>query len=384
MKDSSRSRELIEKYLAGTCTEQEKLLLERFYEEEAAKRPLPVEKIDFEEKRTDILNRIHRDTRSSPHRRLRILGWTVAATVLLALVTSVAFYQSHSGGTVVAEKSDKFAAKILGTKVKEPILTLGNGTYLPLDKVADGVVSRQGGYPVVKMGRDQVSYQKMQRTLGSESVLVSNTLTIPRGRNYQLTLSDGSKVWLNSESSITYPANFPAYEREVVLNGEAYFEVAKDRSRPFSVKSGTQTVRVLGTHFNVKAYAGDKTMVTTLLQGSVKVIKDASEVFLKPGQAAISSNNEAEGTIKVANVDPTLAVGWKEGYFIFNNEHLDDIMKKLARWYDVEIIITDNVGQKTFWGTYSKSKSLNELLNSLEQTGDVHFEVSGRRIMVRE
>jgi ferric-dicitrate binding protein FerR (iron transport regulator) len=194
-------------------------------------------------------------------------------------------------------------------------------------------------------------------------------MSTPRGGQYQLSLPDGSKVWLNSESSITYPVVFAAQERKVKITGEAYFEVAKDKTKPFRVETNDMQVEVLGTHFNVKAYADEGPTKTSLLEGSVKIDKQ----ILKPGQAFTN------GRIVPTDVDQDVA--WKNGIFNFNNQNLSQVMKELARWYDLEIAYPDGIPQKEYGGEIGRNLKLNQVLKGLGNSG-VHFELNGRRVTV--
>jgi len=201
------------------------------------------------------------------------------------------------------------------------------------------------------------------------------------GGEYQVVLADGTKVWLNALSSIRFPTSFKGSERKVEITGEAYFEVAKNARMPFRVIGGSQTVEVLGTHFNINAYPDESAVATTLLEGSVKVaMHDGQAKVLKPGEQALifKENN----SFRVKEVDAEDAVAWKNGYFQFNDDDLKTIMNQLSRWYNVEIVYQQaNLDQK-FGGTISRSKNLSQVLRILELTGNVRFRVEGRRITV--
>lgn len=215
----------------------------------------------------------------------------------------------------------------------------------------------------------------------------TNTLSTPRGGQYQLILPDGSKVWLNAASKLSFPSSFAGQaQRRVQLTGEAYFEISKNKEQPFLVQTSHQEVEVLGTHFNVSNYKTTQGALTTLLEGSVKVTKlaaksgeQAKNVMLKPGQQAKFSANAFE----VKTVDPEIAIAWKDGLFSFRNEPLEDIMQKIARWYDADVIYQDTAtGKKRFGGTISKFGQVSEVLGMLALTGEVHFKIEGRTITV--
>jgi ferric-dicitrate binding protein FerR (iron transport regulator) len=251
---------------------------------------------------------------------------------------------------------------------QKAVLTLSDGSTIVLDNAGNGQIAQQGQTQVIKLGNGEIQYKSGNQKTGAREV-VFNTMSTPRGGQYQLVLPDGSKVWLNSESSITYPVMFSHQERKVKITGEAYFEVAKDKTKPFRVETGDMKVEVLGTHFNVKAYADEGPTKTSLLEGSVKVDMQV----LKPGQAFIN------GRIVPTNVEQDVA--WKNGIFNFNNENLTQVMKQLARWYDLDIVYPDGVPQKEYGGEIGRNLKLNQVLKGLENSG-VHFELNGKRVTV--
>ncbi|MDO8994551.1 MAG: DUF4974 domain-containing protein, partial [Daejeonella sp.] len=208
-----------------------------------------------------------------------------------------------------------------------------------------------------------------------------NTLSTPMGGQYQLSLPDGSRVWLNSGSSIRFPTAFIGKERIIELKGEAFFDIRENKKMPFIVRTNnSMDIRVLGTQFNVMAYDDEKNINTTLLEGSVQILKESGTAFLEPGQAAIL--NKGTGKIKVAAADIEEAVAWKNGFFIFSNENIESIMRKVSRWYNVEVDYQGNLSNKDFVGTISRDKNISEILKMLELTGAVHFRIEGRRITV--
>jgi transmembrane sensor len=206
------------------------------------------------------------------------------------------------------------------------------------------------------------------------------TLSTPRGGTYQITLSDGTKVWLNAASSLTYtPALNENGIRRVKLAGEGYFEVAKDKAHPFRVTTSRQTIEVLGTHFNVNSYSDDRTNRTSLLEGSVAVSFSGQRYRLKPGQQAIVGLN----AIQVNNFDVEEAIAWKNGMFMFSGQELESIMNQVSRWYDVTVEYNDDsIKKQTFDGSVSRFQNISQLLEVLESTGSVHFKLAGRRLTV--
>ncbi|MEO6820345.1 MAG: FecR domain-containing protein, partial [Ginsengibacter sp.] len=207
-----------------------------------------------------------------------------------------------------------------------------------------------------------------------------NTISTPRGGQYQLTLADGSQVWLNAESSITFPTSFTGNQREVKITGEAYFEIAHDANIPFHVNVNGMDVKVLGTHFNVNAYKDEAEIKTTLLEGSVQVTYNEQAKIISIGQQLILNNKSGKMIVeKNINVDEIMA--WKNGKFYFNEASIQSIMKQLCRWYNVDVEYNGEVN-KLFEGTISRQVSVEDIFKILSATGGVHFAIEGRKIIV--
>jgi transmembrane sensor len=256
-------------------------------------------------------------------------------------------------------------------------LTLADGKKISLAGAANGELVKESGLSISKTADGQVIYRI---EAGRSKANGTNTLTTAIGQTYILTLPDQTKVWLNAASSLTYnSAGTVNGIRRVKLTGEGYFEVAKDRKHPFIVESGTQTVEVLGTHFNIKAYPDETAYRTTLVEGSVR-IEDKDEVrILKPGNQASNTG----GNINVSPVDTEFAIAWKSNNFVFDRLDIKEIMKMIARWYNVEVIYEGEIPSGSFWGSVSRFEDISKVLIPLEATGDVHFKISGRKIYVR-
>jgi ferric-dicitrate binding protein FerR (iron transport regulator) len=211
-------------------------------------------------------------------------------------------------------------------------------------------------------------------------IAYKNTITTPKGGQYQVRLLDGSSVWLDAASSITFPSTFTGNKRQVQLTGEAYFEVAKNRAKPFLVNvEDKQQIEVLGTHFNVQAYPDDRDIKTTLLEGSVKLLYKNRQAILKPGQTAV---NDPDQSLLIKPADIYEVMAWKNNMFVFNNENIKSIMKRISRWYDVDVVFEGNLEKVNFFGNYSRLKSLENLLKDIELTEKVHFKIKGRRITI--
>ncbi|SHG30614.1 FecR family protein [Flavobacterium segetis] len=309
-----------------------------------------------------------------PSSILTQLNWrkiAVAASVFLmiGLGTLIFFQKSNLAPTVVASKeiNDKKPGKT------GAILTLSNGSVIVLDDVRNGLLANQQNTAIIKKN-DGIVY-----TADSNAQTVYNTMTTPRARQYNLQLSDGTKVWLNASSSITFPTSFSGKERKVSITGEVYFEVAKDKSRPFMVSVNDMQVNVLGTHFNVNAYEDEKSVNTTLFEGSVLISKKNVSVLLKPGQQA---EKQKSGTIVINNnVNLDQIIGWKNGTFFFENASLEMVLRQLSRWYDIDIVFEKGIKPRIFEGEIQRNLQLSQVLKILENSG-IHLKIEGKTLRV--
>jgi transmembrane sensor len=321
------------------------------------------------------------ETESSPapvkqHKKQVWIKFSVAATVLIALSFSLYFYK-HKEKSVKNQQLATSTALKPGTNTA--ILTLGNGTKVVLDEV-NGKVTAQEGIQITKTAGGQLIYKLQDAGSSKDGTTDFNTIETPKGGQYQIIMSDGSKVWLNAYSSLKYPISFHTKERVVELKGEAYFEIAKNKRAPFKVISNNQIVEVLGTHFNINGYADEPDVKTTLLEGAVKVssVKNNAHAMLIPGEQAILQGSRLE----VNRVDTEEAVAWKNGYFTFNNSSLESVMRQVSRWYNVEVVYQNNeVKRQILSGDVSRFENAAQVLAILELTGVVHFKVEGRRII---
>lgn len=264
------------------------------------------------------------------------------------------------------------------------VLTLADGRQLVLDSLSAGVVALQGGARVI-MNNGQLAYLPEGSVAGAMAV---NTMTTPRGRQFQLVLPDGTKVWLNAASSLQYPTVFNGNERRVKVTGEAYFEVAQLATKPFIVEINDRTeIEVLGTGFNVNAYEDEAHITTTLLEGAIKILAGNNRnqplsTVLKPGQQSVVPRTATISRIPVepANTDQVMA--WKNGFFNFEGKKLDEVMRHLSRWYDIEVIYEKGIPDIVFGGKMDRGLTLSNVLNILE-VSKVHFRMeAGRRLIV--
>ncbi|SDE66205.1 FecR family protein [Mucilaginibacter pineti] len=252
-------------------------------------------------------------------------------------------------------------------------LTLANGQLINLTGAKNGQLATQGNTVINKSADGKIVYGKA----GEDNSVLINTMTTPRGGTYQLTLSDGTNVWLNAASSITYPSAFKGDTREVEIRGEVYFEIAHNPSKPFRVKGAGQYVEVLGTHFNINTYDGS--VSTTLLQGSVRVVAGNNTKIIKPGEQANVTGSE----IKVSAVDVDETVAWKNGYFDFTDADIKTVMEQISRWYDVDVVFEGTLSKETFTGRIPRSFDLNKTVKVMQLSKSVKLTVQGRRLMVR-
>ena len=301
--------------------------------------------------------------------------YAVAASLLFFLTVGGYFLTHRDSGDQTIRQP---VAKV-EKGISKAILTLANGKKIDLNDAKSGELVKESGLKIYKDKQGRLTYVVQSGGSDATQPISYNTTETPRGGQWHLILADGTNVWLNAASSIRYPIRFTGSERNVELSGEAYFEVAKKKDMPFIVKTNSTTIRVLGTHFNVNAYEKADTK-TTLLEGAIQASNSSSTILLKPGQQAIATNNASE--IQIKDVNTYESVAWKNGYFIFHNDNIVNIMNQLIRWYDIDVTYHGDVAQKRFDGTFSNSKDLSELLHALEQTGTIHFKMEGRRVSV--
>ena len=300
-----------------------------------------------------------------------------AAAVVLLLSTGVWFYLSRSN----IEEPARIAATRKAMPEKDPgrntaILTLGDNSFVELDSAGNGVISTQGG-SVVQLANGELAYQAQ----ANPGAVTYNKISTPKGGEFTVTLSDGTKVWLNAASSIRFPTVFTGSKREVELTGEAYMEVAEDSKHPFEVKIRGVNVAVLGTQFNINGYEDEDELVTTLVSGRVRVSATGSnDQLLQPGQHAVLNNRN--GNLFVEKADVAEETAWKNGKTYFNGANIRQIMRQISRWYNVDVEYQGNVVNMDFTCTVSRKDKLSKLLSLLELTGAVEFTMEGNTIIV--
>jgi transmembrane sensor len=304
-----------------------------------------------------------------------IWPYMAAASVVLIIVSLVLFNNNKikNNEKPIAQGTTK---NYIAAGSDKAVLTLSDGRTVILDSSGTGLLANEGNITISKGAQGEIVYE------GTSMTTQYNVVSTPRGGQFKITLGDGTKVWLNAESSIKYPAGFATAERVVELRGEGYFEVAKNESKPFKVKILTSSgdggmVEVLGTHFNINGYGDEGVVKTTLLEGSVRVTKGEITKTLIPGQAALIN-----GGIKIITAQVNEETAWKDGKFLFRDETIHSIGEQIKRWYDVQVEYEGN-NKQLFNTEVSRSVPLSDLLEGLEGTAQVKFHLEGRKLIIR-
>ncbi|GGI23736.1 FecR family protein [Pedobacter mendelii] len=374
--------QLADKWLVGVITPEEQALLDNWYNTDDVQELNWLGTDDSEEQLRDrLFTQIKNGQFIQEQNYSR---WWIAAAAMITLTVGVYISIKSVNQT---SKNISYATDISpgGNKA---FLTLADGKKISLNDAKKGILAEQDGIKIKKASDGELIYVSIASNVKKASENTFNTIETPKGGQWQVSLPDGTKVWLNAASSLKYPASFAAASvRRVELKGEAYFEVAKDKKHPFIVKTATQDIRVLGTHFNINSYADEQFTKTTLLEGSVSIATSISKKdtsvnpqVLKPGQQALNDGT----TIRLSEVDTELSIAWKNNKFIFENDDIHYIMRMVERWYNVEVVYDGEIPKDKFGGAISRFGNVSEVLKSLQLTGKVHFEITGRRITVRK
>lgn len=382
---------LYEKYINGTCTTEEKKklmelladpsldaaqdrLIDQSFDDLSVRHTMPEDAAD------QIFEKImaaQRRARAQRKRRNQ-LSWAAVAASVLLVVVAVQYLSHRMNAPIAVAKKAAPAGKqdFPPPAANRATIVLSNGQTIFLDSAGDGTLVTEGHVRVIKSANGEIAYRAEP---GSSEANLYNTLRNPRGsRVLSLKLSDGSTVWLNAQSSLRFPAAFVGNERKVEITGEAYFEVAHNARVPFVVVGNGTEVRVLGTNFNVNAYAEEKEVRVTLLRGVVDVSHNGANHRLKPGQQA--RVGDAIQVVDNANLEQTMA--WKNGFFLFQGASLRDVMRELSRWYDVDVSYEGGTPERRFVGKVGRDYTLSEVLAVLGAS-DVHYRVEGKRLIVQ-
>lgn len=368
---SVKEKEIFDKWFADSKNKEEykRLLLLRSRFRTESK----INSMDDRESWNNLDKRLfHSVIPHFPYRK--IMAYTAA--IILPLFVIAGFYYM-----VDLKTTEELAVQFYPIKPgkSQAILTLASGEIVSLNERKAAVIIDNKGEILAQESENMLVYSHGRKIEKEEY----NKVSVPRGGEFQITLSDGTKVWLNSETELKYPVHFIGKERKIFLNGEAFFEVAHDKKKPFIVVSERQNVQVYGTSFNVKDYLDEEFVQTTLAEGSVKVYDRESKLstFIKPGEQAVLGNNR----LNVRKVDVGQYVSWKEGEFVFKQERLENIMKKISRWYDVEIFyLNQSVKDYHFTAWFKKDRGIDYVIKQLRATNRLDVRIKNRTIIISD
>lgn len=371
-----QQEELLNKYKKGICTPEEVAAVKYLYNLAAASAGEAPEPENYQEAGEEIWSRLPTNRKNY---KLNFFKMISVAAAVIFIIGGAYFWSNNKSGF----QPDPLLRHDIAPGKNAATLTLADGRKIVLTSDVKGQLAAGPGVSVTKTAQGQLVYElKNDENADPQAV---NKLSTAKGESYQLRLPDGTMVWLNAASSVTYPVSFSgAGTRQVTLSGEAYFEVAKDKKRPFLVKTAHQQILVLGTHFNINAYTDEPELKTTLLEGSIRLSPegagtDVNTRILKPGEQAVLAGKQ----LNIAMVDVEQAVDWKNGDFIFQSEPLISLMRRVARWYNVQIVYASGVDKEgTFTGKVSRRKNISALLKALQSAG-LKFEVIGSKIIVK-
>lgn len=373
--DEESLKSLIDKYLNGKATSAEKMLIDEWYNRLIKLQLQDPIDADFSKVKAMIWNPLSESiNQQKSFKKTYAYASSIAAIVALIIFGLYFFTGSESEPKEAMVKTSR-EYDIKPGKVGAT-LTLANGAKIVLTEAAQGTLSKESGVIVLKSADGQLNY-KIDGDF--QEAGTTNTLMTGRGETYKIYLKDGSMVWLNAESSLTYdPALLKDGKRVVKLVGEGYFEISEDKRYPFVVQTKGQEVEVLGTHFNISSYDNDAVQKTTLLKGSIKLTSSETSRILRPGQQGKIINGE----ISVVEIDVDIPVAWKNSEFAFEQESIETVMKMVERWYNVETIFVGDKTSELLTGSISRFDNLSKLLKIIEATGAAHFEINGRKVYV--
>lgn len=410
--DRTLLAELAHRFLEGTATEEEKALLHQWFDT-ADKGAIELVFLPERETEENVKGRmlsglqaaiaqeaaeaegtvpavglvVEAEAVAPARRRIwRYTPWVAAASILVVVgITGLYFWNGHKGDKVagIGVPVAKVQKELVPGGDKATLL-LGDGSTVNLGAAQNGVIRQVAGTRIDK--QDGKLVYLVATTAGKTANVAAaaapemNTIQTPRGGQYQVVLPDGTMVWLNAASSLTYPTVFTGPSRQVQLNGEAYFEVARKKDQPFMVAAGNMQVNVLGTNFNLMAYDDENAIKTTLLEGAVKVTRGDASYVLQPGQQA--SMDRSSGAFRILPVNVGEVVAWKNGVFELGGETIEPVMREMARWYDVDVEYQGKTNEH-FRGTIPRSVNASEVFKMLELTGAVHFTIEGKKVIVR-
>lgn len=315
-----------------------------------------------------------------PKKVLRLFLKAAAAAIFVGLACGLIFLRKKTNQPALVANDKTQQPADISPGSNKATLTMSNGATIVLTNSPNGILARNGNTAIKKINDGQLIFEPHQATTDIETPDDWNIISTPRGGEYQLVLPDGSKVWLNAESSLKFPSHFKGKQRSVVLTGEAYFEIAKNTRQVFKVATAQMEVQVLGTDFNLADYGGNGISKTTLINGAVKIKSGKQTQLLKPGQQIQLTRNKQLKLIPHADIETEIA--WKNGLFRFKDASIQQVMEQVARWYDIEVTYDNEHAKKLFNGSISRNVNLSGLLNMLAYTG-VNYEIKGRKVHIK-
>lgn len=372
---NNEERTMVEDWMA--LDEDNRKLVEGFRDREFVEKELALLSSGDKGKAWELIADLTgNESRALRLRRRRRLSLSIAAFTLICLAGGGLFWLTSGNKSVKETVQTEKKENISPAGTGKTTLTLSDGSVIALNEVSDGALFEDSTARLVKSG-GQLLYEDKA---GDHAQLVAyNTISTAVGGMYQVVLPDKSKVWLNAASSLRYPTAFHDSIRLVELNGEAYFEVAKNSNMPFVVSAGGTKVEVVGTHFNIMAYRDEKETRTTLLEGAVIVSDHTGKKLMKPGQQAITNDG-----IRLVETDPQAVVAWRQGLFHFENAGIGLVMRQLVRWYDIEVVYEKGgVPDIHFTGIISRHTSLSEAIEMINVSGNLRLEIQGRKVIVK-
>lgn len=364
---------LLKKYSLGECTPDEEALVETWYiNHRTASLNFPIEELSADLAHINVQLLKHAKRHKTP-----LWPKFVAAAAAIVLILSIGtYFLDHK--KLPNQQNAQIQKYDVGPGGNKAILTLSDGKQIVLTEAKKGKLASENEIEILKTADGKVVYSAYTEAKKIKANSEFNTITTPLGGQYKVVLSDGTNVVLDAASSIRYPVSFVGSERRVEITGQVYFEVAHHKLKPFRVIVGGQTVEVLGTHFNINAYHDEPSIVTTLLEGRVNVTKEGKSVILKPGQQSVVNGD----ALKVIEANTDKAVAWKNGYFRFNDEKIESILRELSRWYGIKVIYKRKVPEEGFSGKISRYKNISQVLKMLEYSGTVRFTLEERKVVV--
>ncbi|MBO9571167.1 MAG: FecR family protein, partial [Chitinophagaceae bacterium] len=318
------------------------------------------------------------ETAIAPVRKLKSYRWIAAASIILLLASASYYYfkTNYTANKEAVTAKTNNEQQTIPPASNRATLTLGDGTVITLDSSSNDILALQGNTNIIRLSDGSILYQAGN---SDDTIVTYNTISTPKGGQYQIILPDSTHVWLNAASSLRFPTVFKGGTRDVVLSGEAYFEVKKNKTKPFLVSVEQSVITVLGTSFNINAYSDEKDISTTLLEGSVRFSRNNTEELLKPGEQVICLT--ANNTMHVQEADIRQVMSWKNGFFEFENLDLPIIMRQISRWYDVDLVYEGVQPELKLSGGISRKLSLQDLQKLMEANG-VLFRIEGKKLIV--